>query len=542
MKRKHWKGGTRTPENMIICFLMVIFSSAAVLYAEEPPVPDDCKASNYDSTGGLELDCSLSAINSAEEKTNFSVLPSQHTKSLTVRCREPTLSQLEENGLAHLNHLEKLTLDNCHFRSIPSRAFWGLTTLKSLKIQTRNAGVLAIEVRALEGLRNLESLDLSGNYIRHVAPGVLCSLPKLAQLNLAQNEIASLSDLGLNQKSCPNLAHLKSLDLSHNGISGITVRQMSQWPGLEELNLANNYVRSIEKASFLEAHNLKKIDLSNNQLSSLHRITFELKNLKSLILANNTINNIPDTIFHESLTYLDLSGNFLTSISPRLLLNLSELKSLDLRNNELESIHGQALATLTKLTYLRMDGNRLSKLPRNLLREAKQIQTLILSDNALTRIVGQQFSKLDTLTHLLLDRNLLEDLPANLFANNSKLSVLDLSHNRFAKIPEAAKTASKMQSFSLSGNLVGELGSLQMPSLWRLEVSDNKLTNLTADNFRGLSSLQVLDLSRNKIQSVEKGAFRGQIKALRLDSNNLERMDNLFQVIHIVHFKVVNSS
>ena len=62
---------------------------------------------------------------------------------------------------------------------------------------TRNAGVLAIEAGAFAGLDSLEKLDLSGNYIRHLAPGVLCSLPKLTVLNLSKNEIGSLSDLGL---------------------------------------------------------------------------------------------------------------------------------------------------------------------------------------------------------------------------------------------------------------------------------------------------------------------------------------------------------
>ena len=63
----------------------------------DPPVPDDCKARPFED--GLALDCTLSAINSADEKTNFSVLPSQHTKGLTIRCRDPALSQLEADGL-----------------------------------------------------------------------------------------------------------------------------------------------------------------------------------------------------------------------------------------------------------------------------------------------------------------------------------------------------------------------------------------------------------------------------------------------------------
>ena len=93
--------------------------------------------------------------------------------------------------------MRSLRFDGCHLRSIPTRAFWGLSNLVSLTVVTRNAGVLAVEAGAFAGLDSLEKLDLSGNYIRHLAPGVLCSLPKLTVLNLSKNEIGSLSDLGL---------------------------------------------------------------------------------------------------------------------------------------------------------------------------------------------------------------------------------------------------------------------------------------------------------------------------------------------------------
>ena len=97
------------------------------------------------------------------------------------------------------------------------------------------------------------------------------------------------------------------------------------------------------------------------------------------------------------------------------------------------------------------------------------------------------------------------------------------TYNRFTELPEAVNVSAlqRLQSLSLSGNLVSSLGNLRMPSLWRLEVSDNRLTNLTSTNLMGLPGLQVLDLSNNKIASIEKAAFglNRPLKALRLDSN-----------------------
>jgi Leucine-rich repeat (LRR) protein len=529
MKRwKTWKGGGP--------LLLLFYFVALVICQAEPPVPDDCKASVYED--GLALECSLSAINSADEKTNFSVVPADHTLSLTVKCRDPTLSQLEADGLRSLSHLKSLTLDGCHLRSIPARAFWGLTNLVSLTVLTRNAGVLAVEAGAFHGLPNLERLDLSGNYIRHLAPGVLCPLSKLAVLNLAKNEIGSLSDLGLTDRGC-EMKSLRSLDMSSNGLSAVTAQHMTKWPHVQELRLANNYLRTLDRAAFTplaSTGGLNLLDLSNNQLSSLHRNVFkESTKLQTIVLANNTLSELPDTIFEavsRSLQRLDLSGNFLTSITSRLVSQLANLTSLDMSSNEIESIHAQAFTGLSNLKTLRLDSNRVSKMPRSLLRSSKALHTLVLSDNALSRLSSQLFANLASLSHLLLDKNLLEDLPSSLFANTSSLTVLDLSHNRFTAIPEAtkAKSMQSLQSLSLSGNLVSDLGSLQMPSLWRLQASDNKLANVTSSNLAGLPSLQVLDLSNNKIITIEKEAFSKNrpLKALRLDSNNLERMDNLF--------------
>ena len=135
---------------------------------------------------------------------------------------------------------------------------------------------------------------------------------------------------------------------------------------------------------------------------------------------------------------------------------------------------------------------------------------MVLSDNAITKLPGQLLSNLASLSHLLLDRNLLEDLPSSLFEANVSLTVLDLSHNRFSQIPEAVTQTlpdgalHQLQSLSLSGNLVDELGSFNMPSLWRLEVSDNKLQNLTGLNLAGMPGLQVNYIDYCSVHNVAK--------------------------------------
>ena len=99
--------------------------SAADLAAAEP---------SSSGGGGLHLDCLLSAINSKAERTNFSVIPAEHTVSLTVRCaNEVARSQLEPQDFLSLAWLEELGLEQCNLDLLPPRAFVGLTRLRVLK-------------------------------------------------------------------------------------------------------------------------------------------------------------------------------------------------------------------------------------------------------------------------------------------------------------------------------------------------------------------------------------------------------------------------
>ena len=85
----------------------------SVVHIENVPIPGDCvpspfpldpelaqKGGNLKQNGRLHLDCTLSAINSESEKTNFSVIPAEHTVSLVVRCIDTvSKSHLKAKGI-----------------------------------------------------------------------------------------------------------------------------------------------------------------------------------------------------------------------------------------------------------------------------------------------------------------------------------------------------------------------------------------------------------------------------------------------------------
>ena len=533
----------RWRQNFFVFSVFIFISTAPVfvIRSEKVPVPDDCSSSPFEN--GLSLQCSLSAINSDNEKTNFSVIPSELTLALTVRCREPAVGQLEPDGFRSLFHLKSLTIDGCNLKGIPNRAFWGLEKLESLTIRTQQAGGLVIDQAAFFGLSNLLNLDLSGNHVEAFSWELLCPTPHLQSLNLSHNEIGWLSD---SSKHC--VTSLIKIDLSYNELSVLSLSQLPSLESMSEIWLGHNYIRKIEPdVARMSKARLTSIDLTNNQLSSLPKDVFAgAKHLERISLANNTIQRLPDVLFESQqrrLQVLDLSGNILKSFSENLLKNQTGIVSLDLSFNELEVIKTDAFSDLKSLQLLKLDHNRLNRLSANAFSSMSQLQTLVLSGNALETLPTKLFSNLSSLTHLLLDSNQLSDLPNGMFDHSGdRITVLDLSHNKLAAFSSFVEPLVQLQSLSLSQNLFSDLGKLELPLLWRLQASGNRLQTIGSSHLKGLPALQVLDLSSNSIGSMERDSFKFNLRlqAVRLDDNKIEKLDNVFA--NLPHLSWLNIS
>ena len=340
MRVQAWSGPTWV-QCILLPLCLASSASSASSAAPAPPVPGDCFSKPWgDSDSALELACHLSAINSHAERTNFSVIPADHTVALTVICTDTiSVSQLEPNSFRSLVWLEELSIIDCNFQEIPDRVFLGLTRLKSLNIKSSTEGILSFTRGSFEGLANLQRLDLSGNKVRLAETGILCSMPNLNSLNLSHTELGSVSDLGLatvvSQANC--LRNVKTLDLAGNMITAISSQQVFNFPSLEKIDLSFNYIRSLDVESFVFTKDLRELDLSNNQLSHLPPGLLSSCLLTRLSLANNSLTSLHPTLFttQADLRELDLSGNLLESseLKPSLFAGMSRLVELQLNKS-----------------------------------------------------------------------------------------------------------------------------------------------------------------------------------------------------------------
>ena len=106
-------------------------------------------------------------INSEFDQTNFSVIPSLGTVSLSIQCAELVThrSRLDNSSFHHLGQLEDLSIKYCKLSHLPSGSLTGLDRLVNLTIQTfpqpEQALSLTVEAGSLSGESGVLIVKLS---------------------------------------------------------------------------------------------------------------------------------------------------------------------------------------------------------------------------------------------------------------------------------------------------------------------------------------------------------------------------------------------
>lgn len=192
------------------------------------------------------------------------------------------------------------------------------------------------DISALQNLRNLTNLDLSGNQISDVNP--LKNLTSLEKLDLSTNKVSNLNDI-------KGLTNLTSLDLFGDPITDIS--SLRSLLNLTNLNLGKTHISEISALNGLV--NLTNLDLQGNEISDISALK-DLVNLINLEIKENDINDISALKNLTNLTTLDLANNHVSDISA--MKSLSKLTTLDFFIYGNGSSDLSALRSLTNLNTL----------------------------------------------------------------------------------------------------------------------------------------------------------------------------------------------
>lgn len=311
------------------------------------------------------------------------------------------------------------------------------------------------QVSNIEGIQyavNLTSIDLSSNKIKDVSP--LSNLTKVERLDLSSNPVDDISSLN-------NLTNLKNLFFGQSNINDISV--LSNMKNLENLMIRDSKVSDVSPLKDLS--NLTTLSLIGNEINDISPLS-NLTNLKIIRLDDNKIRDIKD------------------------LSNLKNLNEMYITNNEISDI--SLLENLNKLTVLNLTNNKVSDLsPIN---SSTTLKYLLLSNNNIKDI--SPLANLNSLISVQLSNNNIEDFSP--LSSLKSISELNLAYNEIKKIP-SLKNMTSLKKLYLNNNLIKDISPIcDMMNLSLLYLANNQITSLP-DSIRGLTNLEILDLSNNNL-------------------------------------------
>uniref|UniRef100_H3D921 Si:ch211-237i5.4 n=1 Tax=Tetraodon nigroviridis TaxID=99883 RepID=H3D921_TETNG len=176
-------------------------------------------------------------------------------------------------------------------------------------------------------------LELGGNNLSRVATRAFAGLWTLRVLVLTSCQIQKVEP-----QAFFSLSFLEKLDLSWNLLTSLPVDFSAGLSALRELRLQHNSLQQLTGSSLEHLDNIEKLDLSSNQLLWVGSGAFRgLSRLRQLYLHNNRLRAI-----------------WICCLAWRHVLNLS--------NNNISRIDGEALAPLHSLAILALQGNNLHHL------------------------------------------------------------------------------------------------------------------------------------------------------------------------------------
>ncbi|KAK2865555.1 hypothetical protein Q7C36_001611 [Tachysurus vachellii] len=284
---------------------------------------------------------------------------------------------------------------------------------------------------------------------------------------------------------------------------------------------------------------LRKADCSHMNLKTIPQYLPE--DIRTLDVSHNRLVELkPSSLTrYQSLEQLDVSYNSLKGVPAGLCQAVPELWRLILRHNEVHLLQVQDVRNCTRLTHLDLSDNRL-RLNGDPFSGTENLAWLDVSRNKLTTACLGSRPQLPSLETLILTGNDITELKKDDFyflSQSLSFRTLSLSSLPLKKVDHGCfKPIAQLQDLVLDGCKLNPTfmstlcKELTDTSLRNLSVQDTQQVVLKNSTFMGLAktNLTILDLSNNKMNQISDGAFQWfpMLEYLSLEYNNLKHLTN----------------
>ncbi|KAL3981941.1 Leucine rich repeat family protein [Acanthocheilonema viteae] len=361
------------------------------------------------------------------------------------------------------------------------------TPIEIRELALESANIVEIGRNAFRNLR-IKKLILDNNRIRALHPQAFRGLESvMLELSISKNKLPAIPT-----DSLIGMRALRVLSLRCNNIGDIKGPVFQNMSSMIDLNLECNQICNIEGQVFNDVKDT----------------------LQNLILDNNCLSAVPSEALRglDNLIGLHMKYNEIKRLENMQLTNLSSLTILSLTGNKISTIESDFMPQAENLRYLYLSNNNLEIIEAGALHQFKQVQVIDMSYNYFTKITGDMFSGLEHLQHLNLEGNQIKDIAPGAFAT-TPLLLLWLRNNCLG---------------SVSPNLFQGT-----PFLRQVSLADNNIRTIEPLSFAHLANLHTLDLSHNKIYTIEPSAIIGSdYLMVRLQENPMVCLQDGFHVMN----------
>ena len=277
-----------------------------------------------------------------------------------------------------------------------------------------------------------------------------------------------------------------------------------------------------------------------------------MQNLEELSISGCTISHVPSRAFAglnklQNLVVIGAGvyGGTYPAFAPGWTQPLSSLRTLDLNSNNLDGFPPEAFCCLTYLEKLVLSNNRLSN------------SGLGINCNKAGELNSTCQPCLPGVIHLDISHNVIRLLDINFSQDLPRLKYINASHCSLSVLSPDSQIPAGIEVLDLSNNILSDITADQFSNashLYRLSLQNNRLKSLPQHFFRMIKNLTYLDmsgnlltettlhvaileeltqlvwldLSDNHVRKIQAPMLQGMVNLVELSSSNcsLERIEN----------------
>ncbi|VEN33678.1 unnamed protein product [Callosobruchus maculatus] len=380
----------------------------------------------------------------------------------------------------------------------------------------------------------IDNLKMNHNYLGELNPDTFEGLSRVAFLSLADNNLEEIPS-----HLWKKMSGVKTIDMGRTKIKALYNSSFSDLPDLECLVLPGNQISQMERGCIPEQ--IQRLHLGRNNIYTLNGTLRNLHRLGWLFINSNELTDLEGELPEPAPEWrlLHASHNNI-KVLPLQLKKYPKLESIFFQNNYLKVLNG-ALSKAKNMIRAVLEHNQIEMLAEDDFLECEQLESLLLGHNKISSL-NNSIVNLKNLNFLNMTHNLLTQFSFQDVEGLRELRSIDLSFNHIRTITGPAANLVewniKLNEIKLDHNEIEALnGAVSgLPELLRLNLSHNKLKNISPDDLIGLDQLRMLDLSHNRLTTLEETSktFLPRLSELKATHNFLTILERDFHGLPVL--------